>query len=269
MFDPRLLADSALAAYQQAVADGRPASIEAAHLARIAVITATGGRTAEVMLAAVADELAAARVPDAGAPWAGRDRGRRLTATRNLQALADHLGVPTRTRYGRGGASTPFLEGTCQGGGTFTVAVTEAGWSWTVRDQSGHGTVEGEWAHTHAPAEITRVARALRTDIDTFVVHAAARRTGPAQWLLVGASALPDGAWTLMQAQNAARLQIRAMDGPPLWVWARSEEHHLAWAWCVGWDGAAPEGLTFTPAPAAEEISRLLELVSAPADTAT
>jgi hypothetical protein len=269
LFDPRLLAESALAAYQQAIADGRPVSLEAAHLARIAMITATGGRPAEVMLAAVADELAAARVPDSALPWPGRDRGRRLAATRKLSALAEHLGVPARTRYGKGGASTPYLEGACPGGGFVTVAVTETGWSWTVRDPSGHGTVEGSWAHTHAPAELTRVARAVRADIEGFSTAQAARRTGPAHWLLAGSNTLPEGSWTLMPADGGARLQIRVPDGPPLWVWARAEEQHLAWAWCLGWDGAAPDALAFTAAPAPEEIGKLLGVVTAAPEAAT
>jgi hypothetical protein len=149
------------------------------------------------------------------------------------------------------------------------VTVSEAGWSWTVQDSSGHGTVQGAWAHTHAPAELARVARAIRADIDAFGAQAAARRAAPAQWLLAGTSTLPDSSWTLMQAGGAARLQIRFGDGAPLCVWARAEEQHLAWAWCLGWDGAAPDALTFAPAPAAEEIGKLLDLVAAAPDAGT
>lgn len=260
VFEQRLLAESAVAAYEAALKAGRTVSIEQAHLARIAMITSATRFAPEEMVAAVADELAAARIPRAGVEWPGQDAGIRIGLVRRLLALAEHLGVPTRVRYGRGGASTPQLEGPCPGGGRVTVSLGPNGWTWKVRDASGAGYAEGSLAESHAALETLTVARAVRTGIATFATSQAQRVSLPMQWLLAAADQLPAGRWHVDQPDGGLlRLRAQYTAHEALWVWARvrSEDRRVEWSWAVGGDGSiSPQ--RFDTAPDPSEVRALM-----------
>lgn len=260
-FDARLLADSALAAYEHAIARGRQVSIEMAHLARIGMITSTGGSRPEVMLAAVADELAAARTPAARAAWPGNDHGMRVTTIRRLTDLGSRLGMHADVRYGPAGASTPYLQGRCPGGGAVTVQCTETGWTWQVRDATGRARKEGSWADSHAPVEMSRVAQAVRADASAFATLRAQRSAAPTAWILSAADRLESGTWRLDQVGGYLRLRVtRHADAPPLWFWSRvqGDDRRVQWSWSVGGDGREP-GAPFTLAADPAQVSTIVE----------
>jgi hypothetical protein len=260
VFDQRLLAESAVAAYEAAVKAGRTVSIEQAHLARIAMITSATRFTPEELVAAVADELAAARVPRAGVEWQGHDTGIRIGLVRRLLALAEHLGVPTRVRYGRGGASTPQLEGPCPGGGRVTVLMGPNGWTWKIRDATGAGYAEGSLAESHAAVETLAVARAVRTGITAFATAQAQRVSLPMQWLLAAADPLPAGRWRVDQPDGGLlRLRAQYAAHEVLWVWARvrSEDRRVEWSWAISGDGSVPPQ-RFDAAPDPCEVQALM-----------
>ena len=260
-FDDRLLAESALAAYEHAAAQGHRVTIEMAHLARIGMITASGGSRPEVMLAAVADELAVARTPGARTAWPATDRGLRVTAIRRLLELGARLGLPTDVRYGPAGASTPYLHGPCPGGGQVTVQCTDTGWTWQVRDATGRAHVEGSWADSHAPVEMTRVAQAVRGDASAFATRRAQRSAAPTAWILSAADRLEHGTWRLDQIGGYLRLRVtRHADAPPLWFWSRvqGEDRRVQWSWSIGGDGREP-GAAFAVAGDPAEVAAVVE----------
>jgi hypothetical protein len=261
LFDARLLAESALAAYERAVAQGRQVTIEMAHLARIGMITSTGGSQPEVMLAAVADELAIARTPSARAAWPAKDRGLRVTMIRRLLDLGSRLGMHTDVRYGPAGASTPYLQGPCPGGGAVTVQCTETGWTWQVRDATGRARVDGSWADSHAPVEMSRVAHAVRADANAFATRRAQRSAAPTVWILSAADRLEHGTWRLDQVGSYLRLRVtRHADAPPLWFWSRvqGEDRRVQWSWSVGGDGREP-GAAFMVAGDPADVATVVE----------